>query len=348
MAISVADNFSYQGGKPLDARMKFSSVSDMVATPAASLYDGCFAYVTAEKKYYSYDSSNTEDPTLGKWTEYSSGGGGSTYTAGDGIEIDENNEISTDNMPSEDMSEVVSPLPGVMARSIYNSRFNRSDMYDTDEVLIGKWIDGKPLYQKTVSCGALPNNADKEVDSGLTNVNVVGIRGISFDGTNNLEMPYPSLTAGATIGLWYINSTNKVKIRTAQDYTAYTNTYVTIQYTKTSDGVTKVDFDTDYSTDETIVGRWIDGKPIYQKTFTKTISGITDGTISTIDISTITNCGVSVNCYGYCYGIFVPYSNNSRFARFLMNSGTLQFQTNSNSFNTRTLYVTLQYTKTTD
>ena len=80
MAITVADNFSYQGGKPLDARIKFNSISAMVETPAASLYDGCFAYVTAEKKYYSYDSTNQEDVTLGKWREYSSGGGGLTQT----------------------------------------------------------------------------------------------------------------------------------------------------------------------------------------------------------------------------------------------------------------------------
>jgi len=74
MAISVADNFQYLGTKPLDARLKFASVSDMVSTAAASLYDGCFAYVTATKKYYSYDSTNTVDVTLGKWREYSSGG----------------------------------------------------------------------------------------------------------------------------------------------------------------------------------------------------------------------------------------------------------------------------------
>lgn len=74
MAISVADNFQYLGTKPLDARLKFASVSDMVSTAAASLYDGCFAYVTATKKYYSYDSTNTVDVTLGKWREYTSGG----------------------------------------------------------------------------------------------------------------------------------------------------------------------------------------------------------------------------------------------------------------------------------
>ena len=78
MAISVADNFSYLGTKPLDARLSFDSVSAMASASEATLYDGCFAYVKATQKYYSYDSTNTSDPTTGKWREYSSGGGGGT------------------------------------------------------------------------------------------------------------------------------------------------------------------------------------------------------------------------------------------------------------------------------
>ena len=82
MAISVADNFQYLGTKPLDARLKFASVSDMASTAAASLYDGCFAYVTATKKYYSYDSTNDVDPTLGKWREFTSGSGSADVVSG--------------------------------------------------------------------------------------------------------------------------------------------------------------------------------------------------------------------------------------------------------------------------
>lgn len=78
MAISVADNFSYQGTKPLDSRVSFDTVSDMASASEATLYDGCFAYVKAAQKYYSYDSTNEVDPTTGKWREYSSGGGGGT------------------------------------------------------------------------------------------------------------------------------------------------------------------------------------------------------------------------------------------------------------------------------
>lgn len=77
MAISIADNFSYKGSKPLDARFQFSSVANMKAEPVANLYDGCLAYVTATKKYYTYDSSNTSTEETGKWAELQTGGGGS-------------------------------------------------------------------------------------------------------------------------------------------------------------------------------------------------------------------------------------------------------------------------------
>ena len=82
MAINVADNFSYKGGKPLDNRTKYSTIASMVATPAADLYDGCLAYVTSTKKNYQYDSTNTVDESLGKWRELQTGGSGEGIPAG--------------------------------------------------------------------------------------------------------------------------------------------------------------------------------------------------------------------------------------------------------------------------
>lgn len=111
MALTLGDNFSYQGAKPLDARLKYDTLAAMKAVADATMYDGCMAYCSATDKTYQWKSSNTVDETLGKWREFSSGGGGGTdYTAGDGIDITED-VISVDPMPSEDMDEVISPLP---------------------------------------------------------------------------------------------------------------------------------------------------------------------------------------------------------------------------------------------
>lgn len=81
MGISVADNFNYQGQKPLDSRTTYATVAAMKAAADSSLYDGLTAYVSENQKRYEYKSSNTVDPTTGKWREYKTSGvpdGGTT------------------------------------------------------------------------------------------------------------------------------------------------------------------------------------------------------------------------------------------------------------------------------
>lgn len=74
MALTLGDNFSYQGAKPLDARLKYDTVAAMKAVADSTLYDGCLAYCTATEKTYQWKSSNTVDSTLGRWREFESGG----------------------------------------------------------------------------------------------------------------------------------------------------------------------------------------------------------------------------------------------------------------------------------
>ena len=75
MALTIGDNFSYQGAKPLDGRIKYNTLTEMVAMADSTLYDGCIAYCVGEDKNYQWKSTNTVDPDTGKWREFSSGGG---------------------------------------------------------------------------------------------------------------------------------------------------------------------------------------------------------------------------------------------------------------------------------
>ena len=235
MGISIADNFNYQASKPLDSRIKYDTLSAMKSAVDATLYDGCMAYCVATDKYYKWLSSNTVDTDLGKWREFSAGG--SFYTAGDGINIDENNEISTDNLQSGDIADCIypspTPTPGVTSLGgltdvaltdptngqalIYNSTthawengegggggttytagdgividqnneistddLQSGDMddildtlpsikapyeeYSTTEHVIGKWIDGSDLYEKTVEISSPTTNTFTTVQSGV-------------------------------------------------------------------------------------------------------------------------------------------------------------------------------------
>lgn len=91
MSISIADNFSYNGRKAFDSRLQFDTVANMKAASESSIYDGCFSYVTATKKYYVFDASNEVDETTGKWREFEGGGGG-----GQIIQVDELPEPSAE------------------------------------------------------------------------------------------------------------------------------------------------------------------------------------------------------------------------------------------------------------
>ena len=106
MAIQIADNFSYQGKKPLDGRVQFNTLADMVAASADVLYDGCLAYVKGNKKYYTYDSTNDVDETLGKWRELETGTTGdfiptSEKGANGGVaELDSSGKVPASQLPS--------------------------------------------------------------------------------------------------------------------------------------------------------------------------------------------------------------------------------------------------------
>ena len=80
-----------------------------------------------------------------------------TLDAGDGIDITDNT-ISIDEMPAEDMSEVASPMPSVMSR-----RFK----YSTEEQIVGEWIDGKKLYQKTIHDFTMPSQSNVPIPNFL-------------------------------------------------------------------------------------------------------------------------------------------------------------------------------------
>lgn len=89
--IQVADNFQYNGRKPLDARLVYNNIDEMKVVLEATIYDGILAYVKAEQKYYTYDSTNTVDPTLGKWRELETGGGSSSEDVAEGYFNPEDN-----------------------------------------------------------------------------------------------------------------------------------------------------------------------------------------------------------------------------------------------------------------
>lgn len=191
MALTLGDNFSYQGAKPLDARLTYSTLAAMKAVADATMYEGCLAYCTATGKTYQWKSTNTVDETLGKWREFESGGSGGTSDYNDLDNLPKINNVEVKgNLTTEDLginiptktSELTNDrgfitdddLPETNG-AIDLSKFKapgtagqvEGHIYSTDETIVGKWIDGKPIYEIVVS-GSLSN-----LSAGYNNLNLI-------------------------------------------------------------------------------------------------------------------------------------------------------------------------------
>ena len=113
---------------------------------------------------------------------------------------------------------------------------DEKNSYSTDEVRTGgTWIDGKPIYRKTVDCGALPNSTTKYVVHNITNIGyIVSITGSAKDKNIYIPLPLVSKTnKDSDIGI-FITSTD-IAIEAGGNRSSFTESYITIEYTKTTD-----------------------------------------------------------------------------------------------------------------
>lgn len=139
--------------------------------------------------------------------------------------------VDTYNMPSSEIAQVEQYVDEGI-----NTIKNNGLSYSITETLTGgTWIDGKPIYRKVVDCGELPNNNVKSVAHNITNIDkVIKIYGVTIGSSDTFPLPYATTTGiGNCIAISY-NSTN-VTIRTGVNRTGHTNTYITLEYTKTTD-----------------------------------------------------------------------------------------------------------------
>lgn len=108
--------------------------------------------------------------------------------------------------------------------------------YSSEEQVIGEWF-GETLYQKTVNCGALPSATAKSVAHGISNINrVLDYKGISTDGESYATLPFvnPMQQNGINHGVMVMVDKTNITITNRLDYSSFTSTYITIQYTKTT------------------------------------------------------------------------------------------------------------------
>lgn len=241
------------------------------------------------------------------------------------------------------------------------------DNYSENEIIIGQWLDGKPIYQLTIT-GL--NFGEIKATAGLkyTNNLFVDIDRIISSHINrkNLNETYVSL--GVNVFCSHKLTENFIYIYSGVPFSK--GTELTLQYTKASDApnsfnpsmikANKIDYQVDnlnvgfqdYSESEIIVGRWVDGKPLYRKSYKVTTpSALKSSTVlftysSDMEIQDIDGCilapdeNIQVNYY-YSTNNYVACWSNHKNKQIKMTVG-------HSNYISRPAIITILYTKTTD
>ena len=107
--------------------------------------------------------------------------------------------------------------------------------YSTAEQVIGKWL-GNTLYRKTINFGALPNNSSKQVAINVTNFDkLVNLYGVAYSTGYTMLIPFIHSDTTNIVNVYFNNGTKEIGVATHSDRSGYTESYITIEYTKTTD-----------------------------------------------------------------------------------------------------------------
>lgn len=379
MALVIGDNFSYQGSKPLDARIKFNSVTQMALATEATLYNGILAYVEATKKYYTYDSSNELDGTLGKWRE---------FKTGSSITIDSAISGTSEN-----------PVQNKVIKTALDGKIDVADVGTANGVAEldsnGKIPNSQlPSYVDDVVEYATAGDFPETGETGKIYVATSTNLAYRWGGSDYVEIS-PSIALGETSATAYRGDRGKTAYDISQtvgdvadlDTTAKDTIVNAINEVKDFDNLDNrpVKGETSisslitplpgtptkyhkYSTEEQVVGEWIDGKPIYQRTFSGIMPETMVGTISIIenigeleliDVRGTAKWYSDSSSYGWMpipqVTLGGTYSEDFKLVLFTRLTGLyLWVSTRANGNPSTSIYanqpyrITIQYTKTTD
>lgn len=224
------------------------------------------------------------DATLEKWVNGQGGGTGNVadvYENGVSV-LDENHiaqvtsykEITQseyDALPDDKLTDDI--LYCIKDTGIVEGEKFAPIIYSVEEREIGVWVNGKPLYQKTVMLGEriTVNSSFTTVVGNMASDNAESIvDALVFDNNGGNDYTLVRLIR-SDIDLMLDNSKNIIA-NYEGGYSSKMTGY-TIRYTKTTDvagsgqwassGVPSVH----YSINEEVIGTWIDGKPLYRKVF---------------------------------------------------------------------------------
>lgn len=286
------------------------------------------------------------------------------------------------NSPTkEQMKELMGYLGQTLSVPQIVQHFKSDNIYSTEEKMIGRWVNGKPIYQRTIEYtvteAKATGSAKNYIISQMQNNNLRPIED-SIDSIIDTDLVIVEADGNSFVDQYdyyvgnYINNALSedvnnlhlsVSLPSGSSIAINSKFYVTVKYTKRKDSSSDYNIGSpyDYSLDEKIIGSWIDGSPLYQKVisyniptgnYTTTVGKIDTG-ISFADKTLIYSTGINNGLYSYP-GIMWPNSNklfNSTIIYKDDTSGNLYVCSNDNWSSGSTdddnhkLYFLLQYIK---
>lgn len=232
-----------------------------------------------------------------------------------------------------------------------------SDCYSTEEKEIGCAPNGKPLYQKTIlhENPFTGSESLQTIAHGISNFDeAVSITGFIYDAHESSPswMPLPRFYTSNAFGISHVTTSDIYIYIPSAFGTRLRNARITIQYTKTTDTAGSGSYTpasgkaVHYSTDEQVIGTWVDGSTLYRKSFTITQALTVSNSVWTDTGFTITNGRIAVRAFavrntdtGQTFPV-IAYIENSSLKIEVCWSSQLAFPAGS--------IITLEYTKTTD
>ena len=112
-----------------------------------------------------------------------------------------------------------------------NNKFFSQDIpHEKNEVKVGTWIDGRPLYRKTIDFGYLSSGGEKAVKHNISNLDyITKIEGIAVSYTNTFPLPYVYTSLINVIALY---ATREEVIVTQSNSRSSYHAYIYLEYVK--------------------------------------------------------------------------------------------------------------------
>ena len=109
-------------------------------------------------------------------------------------------------------------------------------IFSTEEEIIGTWVNGNPIYRKTIKCGQLPNASTKRIAHKIINLDrVINLYGNAYRESTDTNISLPFVATTLTYNIQCFEENGNVVIQTKEDRTPFKESYITLEYTKKDD-----------------------------------------------------------------------------------------------------------------